>query len=141
MYLSCHWCMHVDDGICSGLDSCVALDLGRINISDDGLQNLLDGVLCTSAFLQTNELYRSLSASMTRMQSGSPHDVALPHASRHILPNSSLSPIVTGHFCSHNLASLVGCPLSSASSGCADTLHALSNWSLCRVRQTWSCCS
>ena len=44
MYLSCHGCMAIDDGICDGLDSCVALDLGHNRISDDGLRTLLDKV-------------------------------------------------------------------------------------------------
>ena len=42
MYLSCHGCELIDDSICTGLDSCVALDLGHDDISDEGLQILLE---------------------------------------------------------------------------------------------------
>ena len=60
MYLSCHGCMLIDDGICDGLDSCVALDLGHNNISDDGLQTLLDKVsMPPSACLQPRQQCKS----------------------------------------------------------------------------------
>ena len=43
-YLSCQGCMQMGDSICEGLESCLALDLSNLQISDKGLQKLYTGV-------------------------------------------------------------------------------------------------
>ena len=47
LYLSCHGCSAIDDHVCEGLDSCIALDLAYSPISDAGLQILMDKVHLT----------------------------------------------------------------------------------------------
>ena len=44
LYLSCHGCDIMKDGLCEGLENCLVLDLAHTAVSDDGLQTLLDRV-------------------------------------------------------------------------------------------------
>ena len=42
-YLSCQGCMHVEDSICEILESCLALNLSNVNISDNVCKSLSQG--------------------------------------------------------------------------------------------------
>jgi len=56
LYLSCHGCMLMDDALCNGLDSCVALDLANTPVSDAGLQSLLAKVCSASSHVSMHKL-------------------------------------------------------------------------------------
>lgn len=48
--------MQIDDALCNGLDSCVALDLANTPVSDAGLQSLLAKVCSASSRVSVHKL-------------------------------------------------------------------------------------